>query len=308
VPQRPPADIAITEALVRTLLAAHAHSGVRALAERPIVRAASGWDCEMWRLGDDLCARLPRRASAAALIEHEQSALPAIRARIAATGIRVPAPVAAGGPTDAFPWPWSVVPWIPGTTGLESARSARTPWAAQLAAVLSALHVVADDPWPANPYRGVPLAQRGDVTRARIRGLQDRGLLSPGDASRLATVWWRGAGAPPWARRPVWIHGDLHPGNLIVRDERLRAVIDFGDVTAGDPAYDLAAAWIVFDARGRAAFMDAYRADAATWTRAKGWAAAVGALLLEHGDGDAAHANLGREIVAEVGAYDETPV
>ena len=108
--------------------------------------------------------------------------------------------------------------------------------------------------------------------------------------------------APPWTGPPVWIHGDLHPGNLVARGSDLVAIIDFGDVTAGDPAYDLAVAWLAFDAAGRERFVAALRDryDAATWTRAHGWAAAVTLMLLDHSDDNPEYAALGAEALGEL--------
>jgi aminoglycoside phosphotransferase (APT) family kinase protein len=100
----------------------------------------------------------------------------------------------------------------------------------------------------------------------------------------------------------VWIHGDLHPGNLVARGPELIAIIDFGDVTAGDPAYDLAVAWLTFDAAGRSAFVGAIgdRYDAATWTRARGCAAAFALVMLDQSDDNPEYATLGAEALREL--------
>lgn len=290
MPDAPPAEIRVDEALVRRLLAAQAaHLGGGALPLRP---AGEGWDCSVWRLGDELAVRMPRRAAAAALVQHEREALPAIAVRLRATGIGVPAPVFAGRPGDGYPFPWSVVPWFDGAVGARVPRADRAGWAAPLAAALQALHIPATSA-PVNPYRGVPLRGKDEQVTGWLAAAETAG--SSIDA--LARAWRAGCGAPPWSRAPVWIHGDLHPGNLIARSGELIALIDFGDVTAGDPAYDLAIAWLAFDAPARAIFRtalaDAY--DLPTWLRAKAWAAACAALLLTHSDDAPDYRALGRD-------------
>jgi aminoglycoside phosphotransferase (APT) family kinase protein len=294
VPIIPAAEVEVTAELVRGLLSAQAPAllGGR---ER-MRRAAAGWDSEMWRLGDDLVVRLPRRAAAAPLIRHEQQALPAIAQRLAATGVAVPAPVFAGTPSEQFPWPWSVAPWFEGDAVTGTPRSARTAWAATLARALVALHADAPPTAPRNPVRGVPLAERDEGVRARMSA-------ASADLRAVAVRRWEAAlAAPPWTSAPVWIHGDLHPGNLVARDGALRAIVDFGDVTSGDPAYDLAVGWLAFDRAGRERFAAATgeRYDAATWTRAAGWAAAIALLLLAHGDEDPAFAAEGRTALREL--------
>ena len=129
---------------------------------------------------------------------------------------------------------------------------------------------------------------------------------APRPLSALASAWDDGLATGPWADAPVWIHGDLHPGNLIDAGGRLAGIIDFGDVTAGDPAYDLSVAWLAFDAPARGAFMDACgtRVDAATWTRARAWAGAVTLMLLAHSDDNPPYAALGQDAAAQVIADD----
>lgn len=298
------ADLDVTVGLGRALLAEQ-HPDL--LERGALTLAAHGWDNVMLRLGDDLAVRLPRRAVAAPLVEHEQQALPALAARLAPTGVAVPAPVRVGRPSAAlgYPWPWSVVPWLDGVAAEATPVASRTAWAPAFGAFLAALHVPDGAAGaPGTPFRGVPLADRPEA--------RDPGRL----AERLAPVparWragvlraWRAAvAAPAHAGPPVWLHGDPHPANLVVAPgaggrgggagdarDRLVAVVDFGDVTAGDPASDLGELWLAFDAAGRArcrAVVDA-RAnggrgwDAATWTRARGWAALHAVNMLAHPD------------------------
>lgn len=296
----PAADIDVDEATVRRLLRGHPDAVRSGLPDLPLAPGLEGWDCSMWRLGDDLAVRLPRRAAAAQLIRHEQQVLPAVAERLAPTGVQVPSPLVHGAPTPAFPHPWSVVPWIRGGSGIAVPRAHRDAWAVPLAAALTALHVPARGDFPVNPFRGVPLAARDDVVGGRLARAAASGRLSRAQAAALSGAWRHGLREPAWPGAPVWIHGDVHPANLVAEQGALRGLIDFGDVTAGDPAYDVAAAWIVFGPRGRAAFLDAMAADAATRIRARAWAAAVAVLLAERSDDDPAFAALAREIVTEV--------
>jgi len=297
MPDSPAAEIAIDETLVRGLLRAQAPDA----AARPLVRAASGWDCETWRLGGDLAMRLPRRGAAAPLLVNEHAVLPVIAELLRPSRIGIPAPVVRGTSTEDYPWRWSVVPWFDGTDALAAPRAGRTAWAERLATALSLLHVPAPADHPVNPVRGVPLAVRHDTVIERLDTLRQRGTIPHPLLDAAADCWHDAVTAPPHTGPPMWIHGDLHPGNLVVRDGGLAAIIDFGDVTAGDPAYDLAVAWLAFDATGRHRFRSALadRYDDAIWMRTRGWAVAVAILLLHHSDDAPAYARLGAETLAE---------
>ncbi|BDV30893.1 phosphotransferase [Microbacterium terricola] len=298
MPDKPAAELPIDARLIRTLLEEQAPH----LAEEPLRHAADGWDCSVWRLGDTRAVRLPRRALAAPLVRHEQRALPLIGPAVAATGVEVPTPVFAGRPGGGYPWSWSIVPWFPGSRGIDVPRPARAAWAGALAGALRALHVVAPGDAPVNPVRGLPLQTRADSVGARLSAVAAAGAAPPGEVAAARAAWADALAATPWSGPPVWIHGDLHPGNLIADGGRLVAMIDFGDVTAGDPAYDLAVGWLAFDPAGRAIFTGALRDayDAATWTRARGWAAAIGAILLDHSDDNPDYAAIGAEALTEL--------
>lgn len=259
----PPADIDITVADVDRLLADQ-HPSLRG----PLHRVAHGWDNAVFRLGDDLAVRLPRRETAAHLIAHEQRWLPSLARRVP---VPIPVPVAVGEPDELYPWRWSVVPWFAGRRALDLAPHDRDAFAGELAGVLRALHTTAPSEAPRNPYRGVPMAERDHTVRERLTALPE-----------LLRVWDAGLAASGWDGPPLWLHGDLHPGNIVVDGTRLAALIDFGDVCAGDPASDLSVAWLAFTTRGRAAFREALadRYDDADWTRARGWAAALAPIFL----------------------------
>jgi aminoglycoside phosphotransferase (APT) family kinase protein len=276
VPDSPAAERTLDESGVRALVRAVAPEW----ADLPLTRVAEGWDNVTWRLGDDVAVRLPRRALAVPLIEHEQHALPLLSPALSAVGVRTPVPLVAGAPTAEFPWSWSLVPWLPGRQALGLPRGDNTAWAVDLAAALRALHVPAPHDAPHNPMRGVPLSHRDDSVRSRLADLPSS-LAGP-----LERIWRSGLAAAP-VTESVWLHGDLHPGNILVDGGRLSALIDFGDVTAGDPAYDLAAGWLAFDTDGRRRFRRAAgdRYDEQTWVRARAWAAAL-AVILAHASDD----------------------
>jgi aminoglycoside phosphotransferase (APT) family kinase protein len=266
----------------------------------PLRLVSDGWDNRIFRLGDDLAVRVPRREAAAHLIEHEQRVLAAIAARVT---VPVPSPARVGVPSATFPWPWSIVRWLEGIDGAAVDASARSVIAEPLAGFVRELHRPAPADAPVNPVRGVPLATRDAAVRERIALLAARR-----DTTALTAAWEDALAAPLWAGPALWLHGDLHPGNLLLRSrddgqvEGLAAVIDFGDVTAGDPATDLATAWLTFDGPAREVFRSALGAsvDDASWQRARGWAVAMGTALAAHSDDNPRMAALGRHALAQL--------
>ncbi|WP_322412019.1 phosphotransferase [Microbacterium invictum] len=296
----PPADVEITRAVVAALVRRHVSDAAsETLSPRP---DTTGWDCETWRLGEGLAVRLPRRAAAAAGVAHEQAVMPALSQALVAVGVGAPEVVFAGPPDETFPYPWSVVRWHEGSAGLEVARRDRGAWAPPLARALRAIHATDPGSVPANPVRGGALATRAESIAERLAALRTGATVSVGDTDLLARLWDEGLAVGGWGGAPALIHGDLHPGNLIARGPRLVAVIDFIDVAPGDPAYDLAAAWLCFDPDGRRAFirhLDGAFAPA-DWVRARAWAAAFTTILLGQSDDMPAYATLARESVAEL--------
>jgi aminoglycoside phosphotransferase (APT) family kinase protein len=314
VPVKPPAEVDLTVDLVRDLLAAQ-HPDLAGL---PVRLVAQGWDNGMFRLGDDLAVRLPRREMGAVLARNEQRWLPVVAAL---SPVPVPAPVRLGAPTDVYPWSWSVVPWFTGTTVAEQPVADRTAWAADLADALAALHVPGPADAPVNPVRGGALAGRAEALAGRIAdGHLDRVLdgataigTGPGGAAevrgRARRLFDAARAAPAWPGDPLWLHGDPHPANLLTRDSRLAALLDFGDMTTGDPATDLATAWLTFDGAGRAAFRartesrgeasdgPCSRTDPGLWARAAGWALVMSSAMVTHGDDDPVIAAIGRHAV-----------
>lgn len=269
------------------------------LAELPLTWAGTGWDNVLWRLGDDLALRFPVRAASAPLVEHEQRWLPVLAPLLP---VATPVPVRTGVPSARYPWAWSVVPWFDAAPAWRTPVDERAVWAGELADVLVALHRPAPSDAPHNPFRGVPLTPDATVLRERL----DR--LALPDADRVLALRAELAAAPAWDGPALWLHGDPHPANLLVHDGRLRAVIDFGDVTSGDPASDLATAWLTFDADGRAELRDrldrACGWDDAVWRRARAWALHLGVVLQMHPVDHPHLAAVGRHAVAEALAAD----
>jgi aminoglycoside phosphotransferase (APT) family kinase protein len=293
VSDTPAADIRTDAALVDRLIAEQ-HPDLRA--ELRLV--SDGWDNQLYRLGDTLVVRVPRRGVAAHLIEHEQQVLPAIARRVS---VAVPAPLRVGVPSETFPWPWSIVQWIDGVDGADVAASERSVLARPLAEFMAALHTPAPEDAPPNPVRGVPLADRNGAVQERLRHLADRM-----DVTALSEHWRAALDAPRWDGPPLWLHGDPHPGNLLLTPDRsaLAAVIDFGDVTAGDPATDLATAWLTFEPDARADFRTHLESltpiDEATWMRAKGWAVGLASALAAHSDDNPRMRSLATHALAQL--------
>ncbi|WP_369796704.1 aminoglycoside phosphotransferase family protein [Cellulomonas sp. URHE0023] len=259
----------MTDTLVRTLL----NEQHPDLAERPLSWAGTGWDNALWRLGDDLAARLPVRAAAAPLVAHEQQWLPVLAPGLP---VDVPVPVRVGTASSTYPWAWSVVPWFDAVAAHHTPVAERSAWAAHLAEVFLALHRPAPGNAPVNPVRGIP------VPRDRLA--ERLATLDVPDSDRILERFRDLADAPAWDGAALWLHGDPHPANLLVQGGALRAVIDFGDLTSGDPASDLATAWLTFDSDGREAFRQGLRYDDATWRRARAWALHLAVMFLLHPD------------------------
>ncbi|HMQ35549.1 MAG TPA: aminoglycoside phosphotransferase family protein [Chloroflexaceae bacterium] len=288
----PPAEVEVAPALVAGLLADQ-HPDLAGLSLAPV---DAGWDNFIFRLGPALAVRLPRRAAAAPLIAHEQTWLPRLAGRLT---LPAPVPLRVGAPGRGFPWGWSVVPWLSGAPA--DLREPDADQAPAFGAFLRALHGPAPADAPANPFRGVPLAARVPSAEERVGRLAGRtDLLTPG-----LLGLWREAVAAPLDAPPTWLHGDLHPRNILVEGGAISGVIDWGDLTAGDPATDLAAIWMLFGAPvARAAALAAYGPpSAATLLRARGWAILFGVMLLDTGLADhPRHAAIGARALRRVAA------
>lgn len=273
------------------------------LADLPIELVGRGWDNAMFRLGADLAVRMPIRGLCAHLVANEQRWLPELAPKLP---LPTPVPVRTGVPALGYEWPWSVVPWLPGRPWLDAAPDDLLDAAERLAAVVIALRAPAPDDAPPNPYRGVPLAERSPTTLEHLRALSARGddledLDGIADGATLERCWQEHVALPPWTGEARWVHGDLHPLNLLVHEGRLSAVIDFGDLTGGDPANDLMPAWLLFDGPSRDRFLARTdRGDPDLRRRGRGWALAWGAACAANGTPANRLGELGRRTVARV--------
>jgi aminoglycoside phosphotransferase (APT) family kinase protein len=217
--------------------------------------------------------RFPRIASAVDQIDKESTWLPRIAADLP---VEVPAVHARGLPADDYPWPWLVYGWLAGQTALDESAVDGTALAEDLARFVIALQrLPIVDPPPAG-YRAGPLAPEDGAVRAALHELRDEI-----DYDRAVPLWTAAAAAPPWHRAPVWVHGDLLPGNLVLRDGRLTGVIDWAAAGVGDPACDLMIAWAL-DPAARDRFRAATDIDDATWLRGMGWTLQQAALFIPY--------------------------
>jgi len=268
----PPAEHPIDLALARGLVADQ-HPDLAGLAVTPL---AEGWDNCLFRLGPYLVLRLPRRSAGAALIRAEQRWLPELAAELP---IAVPTPVRVGGAGRGYPWKWSITPYLRGAPAEQVPL--RADQAARLGAFLRALHRPAPPEAPYNPSRSLTLPERAALTEALLAKLAAARpkLVTPA----VRQAWAEGVAAP--IDLPLgWIHGDLHARNLLSEAGTLSAVIDWGDMARGDPATDLYSLWMLFGPAARAAALAAYGGvSEATLARARGWAASLGAVLVDAG-------------------------
>lgn len=254
-----PGEIDIDAALVRRLLAEQFPQ----LADRSLtVVRSTGTVNAIFRLGPDLCVRLPRLGEWAEGIEREWRWLPELAPRLS---LEIPRPLARGQPTKWYPYPWAVYQWIEGAPYRDALMSDESQAARELADFVLELREIDTRGAPRGGRR--PLRELDAVTRAAID--RARGLI---DTEAVSAVWKRSLASPPWEGEPVWIHGDLLKPNLLVRNGRLAAVIDFGGVGIGDPAADVVPAWSVFGRAGRERFRRALDVADETWERARGYA------------------------------------
>jgi aminoglycoside phosphotransferase (APT) family kinase protein len=267
---RPPAEIEADDALVRTLLLGQ-HPD---LAHLPLQRIDAGWDNVLWRLGEELIVRLPRRLTAVALTLKEQRWLPVLADQLP---LPVPRPVRVGRPSRDFPWPWSVVPFLPGEPGDVCPLTDGPDAARQLATFLRALHVPTPPDAPLNLLRGsAPLATRSADFERLVAAVDTEIEPAP-----LRAIWKAGLASSGAQGPRVWLHADLHPANTLGDRGTLVGILDFGDMCAGDRANDLAAAWILLPGGAAEAFFDAYGVvDRDTELRARAWAVLLALMLL----------------------------
>jgi aminoglycoside phosphotransferase (APT) family kinase protein len=262
-------EVDIDTQLVRRLV----HAQFPHLAERPLEKVQSaGTVNAIYRLGDDLCVRLPLVATWAGDIEREIEWLPKLALWLP---LLVPEPVGKGEPGNGYPFQWAIYRWIEGETFARDLIDDERQAATDLAHFVAALRQIDPSGAPSTGRR--PLLQLDEVTRAAIGSLRD---VIDSDAATAA--WESSLEAQPWDGCPVWLHCDLLPSNLIVEGGRLRAVIDFGAAGIGDPAQDLVPAWSVFGEIGRREFRSVLEVDDETWARARGFALHQALLIIPY--------------------------
>ncbi|MCE0721969.1 aminoglycoside phosphotransferase family protein [Legionella resiliens] len=229
--------------------------------------AFSGWDNRTFHLGPEMTVRLPSAPSYALQVEKEQLWLPYLAPHLS---LSIPTPLAKGEPVADYPWHWSIYRWIEGHTASIERIKDMELFASDLAQFLLELQKIDAEGGPAagehSFYRGGPLSTYDTEVNAAIKILgkyTDTGILS---------LIWSEALGELWQGAPVWIHGDIAVGNLLIKEGRLCAVIDFGQLAIGDPACDLAIAWTFFKEASRNVFRKVLELDTATWARARGWA------------------------------------
>ncbi|MAU12586.1 MAG: phosphotransferase [Anaerolineaceae bacterium] len=239
---------------------------------------SAGTDNALYRLGDDLCVRLPKIGRAQGQVEKEMRWLPILAPHLP---LEIPVPLAVGLPDMGYPSKWGIYEWLDGHNATLDRLNDQQEVVEDMAEFIHALWRIDASEGPlAGPHnfgRGVPLAQRDDMTRAAIFSL--RGML---DTHAITIAWKDALNAPVWDDDPVWLHGDLQSGNLLAQEGQLTAVIDFGGLGVGDPACDLMIAWNLFTPPMRWAFREAIDVDDATWARGRGWALSFGLVALPY--------------------------
>ncbi len=273
----PAAEVDVTDELVRALLVEQ-HPD---LADLPLHEFANGWDNVMFRLGEELVVRVPRREMSARLVDNEHDCLPALAPLLPIT---IPAPIRGGAPSShlGYPWSWNVLPWIGGAIASTTELDDPDTEARRLGEFLATLHVAAPGPVdvavPVNPFRGHFIGQNTPVFAERVGTLGEEMLGPLGvTVEQVTSRWVELVDVAEHDEPPVWLHGDLHTLNVLVDGGAISGIIDWGDICAGDPATDLAVGWMLFDTASRDVFRSAAggggeRVDDATWQRAEAWA------------------------------------
>jgi aminoglycoside phosphotransferase (APT) family kinase protein len=263
-------EIDIDVSLVRELVSAQ----FPLWANLPIKQVKSaGTDNAIYRLGTDLCVRLPRLADAAQAIEREQKWLPKLAPQLL---LAVPVPLAQGKPSGRYALPWSIYRWIEGENAFNESIGDNSQAAIDLAQFIRALQQIDSAGGPLS-RRGVPLVELDAEVRDAIKSLE--GII---DTKAVIAVWDDCLAAPVWDKPFVWSHGDLLPGNVVVHNGQISAILDFSSVGIGDPACDVIPAWSIFSGTTRDIFRKQLNVDDATWRRGRGWALSIAVIALPY--------------------------
>ncbi len=254
-----------------------------------------GWDNRTYRLGETMVVRLPTDSGYVPAVAKESEWLPLLAPHLP---VAVPTILAVGSPGEGYPFPWSVRTWIEGEAADRAPIGDVPGFAVAVAEFLLALEACDTAGAPAagehSWYRGAAPAYYDDETRRCLRVLEERI-----DTAATGSVWDAALEAD-WTEEPVWFHGDVAAGNLLVAGGELAAVIDFGTSGLGDPACDLVIAWTMFAGDSRKAFRRAVAQDDAMWARARGWALWKALLGLSESDGRDPHDTSNLRIIVDL--------
>lgn len=242
---------------------------------------SSGTDNAMFRLGEALVVRLPRRPGDEETVAREARWPAALAPHLP---VAVPVPLEVGAPGGGYPQPWSVHRWLPGRNPVVGEIPEPTPLARELGEFVVALRSLTPPADAPRARRGVPLAARDADTRDALARLA---RLPPGaepfDLDEVTALWDHAVALPDPGGPDRWLHGDISPGNVLTGDDgRLSAVIDFGGIGVGDPASDQAVAWNLLPASARDTFRATVGSDETTWLRGRGWALSVALIQLPY--------------------------
>ena len=271
-------------ALVQRLVAAQFPEWAALSIERV---PSSGTDNALYRLGDDMVVRLPRIHWATSGLAKELQWLPALAPLLP---VAIPRPLATGVPADGYPWEWGIYSWLPGRNP--------APGDVPLTDLVELLRAFRQVDLPDAPptRRGKPLLSQDEWSRAALVELE--GMI---DTEAATAEWDAALEVPDWSGPPVWLHGDLLPGNLLVQDGRLSGVLDFSLVGVGDPACDLIVAWALLPSDERETLRRELDVDDDTWARGRGWALSVALVALPYyKDTNPGFAATARHLIGEV--------
>jgi aminoglycoside phosphotransferase (APT) family kinase protein len=265
-----PDEVHTDTALVRRLL----EKQFPQWAHLPLERVpSSGTDNALYRLGAKMVVRLPRIHWALGAVEKDLRWLPVLAPHLP---VAIPVPLAKGAPADGYPWEWGIYPWLEGENPVVGGSPDAEALARDVGRFIDALHRI-DAPGGPSAGRGVPLELRDEPTRDAIAELE--GMV---DTDAVTVAWEAALETRPWPGPPVWVHGDVAPGNLLVDRGRLSGVIDWGGSGLGDPECDLIVAWNLLPTDAREVFRAEVAVDDATWVRGRGWALSVALIQLPY--------------------------
>ncbi|MBP2616236.1 aminoglycoside phosphotransferase family protein [Chryseobacterium jejuense] len=268
-------ELEISENLVQSLL----DKQCSRWAKLPLSRVSSnGTVHTLYRLGKEFIIRLPRiewvEGTVNDTIEKEFKWIPLLSKLV---DVSLGEPVFKGEADENYPWSWTIATWNEGDNPDFEKENEYNVLAEDLADFLNSLHTIklSGGPWS---RRGVPLQAQDVDTRKAIAELK-----AEIDVRAVTELWNQLLETPQWNQDPLWVHGDLLPGNILIRDNRLTAIIDFSDLGIGDPACDLIIAWSLFNHSSRQVFRNYLQyIDEDTWKRGKGWALSIALIMLPY--------------------------